>query len=147
MQAVSAKDADFTWEGGYASAEAAPTPNVHDISLEVTRGSLIAVVGRVGSGKSSLLSAILGEMDKLRGYVGVRGQVAYVPQQAWIQNMSLRDNITFGQPYNKVLYDKVIEVCALKPDLDILPHGDATEIGEKVGLQFLFTPFTLSFRE
>lgn len=75
-------------------------------------------------------------MDKLRGYVGVRGQVAYVPQQAWIQNMSLRDNITFGQPYNKVLYDKVIEVCALKPDLDILPHGDATEIGEKVGSSF-----------
>lgn len=133
MQAITAKDADFTWEGGYscASEATAPTPNVHDITMDVTRGSLIAVVGRVGCGKSSLLSALLGEMDKLRGYVGVRGQVAYVPQQAWIQNMTLRENITFGQPFNKVLYDKVLEVCALKPDLEILPHGDATEIGEK----------------
>lgn len=60
--------------------------------MNIPKSSLIAVVGRVGSGKSSLLSALLGEMEKLRGYVGVKGQVAYVPQQAWIQNMSLRDN-------------------------------------------------------
>ena len=61
-----------------------------------------------------------------------QGTVAYVPQQAWIQNMTLRDNILFGKPYHAVRYQKVIEACALTPDLDILPGGDQTEIGERV---------------
>ena len=55
-----------------------------------------------------------------------------MPQQAWIQNAKLRDNITFGSTYDKVAYDSVIDNCALRPDLNILPGGDATEIGEKV---------------
>ena len=58
--------------------------------------------------------------------------MAYVPQQAWIQNVTVRNNIFFGKPHNEVLYERVIERCALKPDLEILPGGDQTEIGEKV---------------
>lgn len=90
------------------------------------------VLGKVGSGKSSLLSGLLGEMHKLNeGHVNVNGSTAYVPQQAWIQNATLRDNILFGVDYDERLYDKILNSCALKPDLDIMPAGDLTEIGEK----------------
>uniref|UniRef100_A0A8C1VAR3 ABC-type glutathione-S-conjugate transporter n=1 Tax=Cyprinus carpio TaxID=7962 RepID=A0A8C1VAR3_CYPCA len=95
------------------------------------RGSLVAVVGHVGSGKSSLLSAMLGEMEKKSGHVTVSGSVAYVPQQAWIQNATLKDNILFGCEMKDSWYQKVLEACALLPDLEILPARDATEIGEK----------------
>ncbi len=59
------------------------------------------------------------------------GKIAYVPQQAWMQNATLRDNITFGRKFRSDLYDKVVESCALVPDLEMLPGGDRTEIGEK----------------
>ncbi|KAJ1130883.1 hypothetical protein NDU88_009227 [Pleurodeles waltl] len=106
-------------------------PVLKEINLLVTSGSLIAVVGQVGCGKSSLVSALLGEMEKLEGEVSVRGSVAYVPQQAWIQNSTLKDNILFGQPCNECQYQHVLEACALKTDLEMLPGGDQTEIGEK----------------
>lgn len=70
-------------------------------------------------------------MDKISGHVNSNGKIAYVSQQAWIQNCSLQDNILFGKPYEKALYDRVVLACALKPDLDMLPAGDQTEIGEK----------------
>jgi len=70
------------------------------------------------------------------GCVCVQGSVAYVAQQAWIQNMSLRDNILFGAAFDEHRYRAVIEACALQPDLDILPAGDMTEIGENVCQQF-----------
>uniref|UniRef100_A0AAQ5ZDG4 ABC-type glutathione-S-conjugate transporter n=1 Tax=Amphiprion ocellaris TaxID=80972 RepID=A0AAQ5ZDG4_AMPOC len=101
------------------------------IDVRVPRGSLVAVVGHVGSGKSSLLSAMLGETEKRSGQVSVKGSVAYVPQQAWIQNATVQDNIIFGREKLKTWYHRVLEACALLPDLDILPAGDATEIGEK----------------
>ncbi|XP_037043483.1 multidrug resistance-associated protein 1-like [Bradysia coprophila] len=101
------------------------------INVRVETGSLVAVVGNVGSGKSSLLSAFLGEMNKISGRVHIVGTKAYVSQQAWIQNCTLRANILFGKPYNEHRYQKVIEACALKPDIEILPAGDLTEIGEK----------------
>uniref|UniRef100_A0A672NUW7 ABC-type glutathione-S-conjugate transporter n=1 Tax=Sinocyclocheilus grahami TaxID=75366 RepID=A0A672NUW7_SINGR len=101
------------------------------ISVRVPCGSLVAVVGHVGSGKSSLLSAILGETEKRSGAVSVKGSIAYVPQQAWIQNASLQDNILFGREKKESWYQRVLEACALLPDLDNLPAGDATEIGEK----------------
>ena len=63
-----------------------------------------------------------------------QGSIAYVPQEAWIQNMTLRDNILFGKPYHEKKYKKVLEACALLPDLEILAGGDMTEIGEKVNL-------------
>ncbi|GMF38823.1 unnamed protein product [Phytophthora lilii] len=85
----------------------------------------------VGSGKSSLCSALLGEMDKLAGNVFVRGSVAYYSQETWIQNMTIRDNILFGLPYNKEKYARVITACGLVPDLQQFPGGDSTEIGQK----------------
>uniref|UniRef100_A0A8C5H211 ABC-type glutathione-S-conjugate transporter n=1 Tax=Gouania willdenowi TaxID=441366 RepID=A0A8C5H211_GOUWI len=106
-------------------------PCLKRMSVCVPRGSLVAVVGHVGSGKSSLLSAMLGETEKRSGQVTVKGSVAYVPQQAWIQNATVQDNIVFGREKLKTWYHRVLEACALLPDLDILPAGDATEIGEK----------------
>ncbi|XP_037921935.1 multidrug resistance-associated protein 1 isoform X7 [Hermetia illucens] len=104
---------------------------LRDINIKIGKNQLVALVGTVGSGKSSVVSAFLGEMDKISGRVNTHGRMAYVPQQAWIQNATLRDNILFGKPYDKKRYDRVIEACALKPDIDILSAGDNTEIGEK----------------
>uniref|UniRef100_A0A6Q2X6E6 ABC-type glutathione-S-conjugate transporter n=1 Tax=Esox lucius TaxID=8010 RepID=A0A6Q2X6E6_ESOLU len=106
-------------------------PCLRRIDVRVKKGSLVAVVGHVGSGKSSLLSAMLGETEKRSGQVSVKGSVAYVPQQAWIQNATLKDNIMFGQERKESWYHRVVEACALLPDLEILPAGDGTEIGEK----------------
>ena len=120
---VKAQNASFTWDS--------TRDTLQDINMSVQAGSLVAVVGSVGSGKSSLLSALLGEMTRTSGSVNVHGTTAYVPQQAWIQNSTLEGNITFGKRYNRALYDRVVEACALRPDLDMLPAGDQTEIGER----------------
>uniref|UniRef100_A0ABI0P209 ATP binding cassette subfamily C member 13 n=1 Tax=Bos taurus TaxID=9913 RepID=A0ABI0P209_BOVIN len=101
------------------------------LNIKIPEGALVAVVGQVGSGKSSVLSAILGEMEKLKGIVQRKGSVAYVSQQAWIQNCILQENILFGSVMQKQLYERVLEACALLPDLEQLPNGDQTEIGEK----------------
>lgn len=122
--AVTVVNGKFTWGKD-------DTPVLHNINVMVPQGSLLAVVGHVGCGKSSLISALLGDMEKVEGEVSVRGSVAYVPQQAWIQNATLRDNILFGNPYNEQKYNSVLEACALTPDLQVLPGGDMTEIGEK----------------
>nr|XP_021201313.2 multidrug resistance-associated protein 1 isoform X4 [Helicoverpa armigera] len=122
---ISIENGHFTW--GEQDSE----PFLKNITLHVPRGSLIAVVGAVGSGKSSLLAALLGEMNKLSGRVNTTGTIAYVPQQAWIQNATLQDNILFGKPLDKQKYNNVIDMCALKPDFEVLPGGDQTEIGEK----------------
>lgn len=102
-----------------------------NINVRIDYKSLTAIVGSVGSGKSSLISAFLGEMEKRSGQVNSVGTVAFVAQQAWIQNATLRDNILFGKSFDKDLYDRVVEACALKADLEMLPAGDQTEIGEK----------------
>lgn len=107
-------------------------PILKDINIEIKPGKLVAVVGQVGSGKSSLIAAVLGEMERLTGRTNTTGKIAYIPQQAWIQNCSLRNNILFGKGYDEATYNKVIHSCALKPDIAMLPGGDATEIGEKV---------------
>ncbi|XP_041631913.1 multidrug resistance-associated protein 1 isoform X1 [Drosophila kikkawai] len=104
---------------------------LRNINIEVRKSSLVALVGTVGSGKSSVVQAFLGEMEKLAGHVNTVGKLAYVPQQAWIQNATVRDNILFGQPYDRKRYNKVIDACALRADIDILSAGDQTEIGEK----------------
>lgn len=106
-------------------------PILKNINIRLKKQTLTAVVGTVGSGKSSLISAFLGEMDKVSGRVNTVGKIAYVSQQAWIQNATLKDNILFGKKFDKDLYQKVIEMCALKADFDMLPGGDQTEIGEK----------------
>ena len=100
--------------------------------LKVKEGSLAAIVGSVGSGKSSLISALLGEMQIRSGNVAVKaGRIAFVPQQAWIMNKTVRDNILFYKDFDKIKYWNVIRKCKLEPDLAILAAGDETEIGEK----------------
>ncbi len=102
-----------------------------DISIKVPPGRLVAVVGMVGSGKSSLLSALLGEMERVSGHAATRGTISYVPQQAWIQNATLRDNVLFGKPFDQDRYNSAIMNSALEEDINMLPARDMTEIGEK----------------
>lgn len=113
-----------------SSASSAHT-TLESIDLSIWNRSLTAIVGRVGQGKSSLLSAIIGEMYKLQGRTQVSGRIAYVPQQSWIMNATLRDNIIFGNEYDQERYQHILFACGLEPDLAILPAGDMTEIGER----------------
>ncbi|XP_064490303.1 multidrug resistance-associated protein 1-like isoform X2 [Ornithodoros turicata] len=106
-------------------------PVLKDINLTVPKGSLVAIVGKVGSGKSSLISAILGDMERRHGTINTQGSVAYVAQQAWIQNATVRDNILFQKEMDSDRYNATVEQCALQSDLAVLPGGDMTEIGEK----------------
>ncbi|CAN8004740.1 unnamed protein product, partial [Ixodes pacificus] len=101
------------------------------VSLHVEPGSLVGVVGFVGCGKSSLLSGILGDMHRLEGVATCTGRVAYVPQLADMHNMSVQDNILFGKPMHAQSYERVLHACQLLNDLNSLPAGDRTEVGEK----------------
>jgi ABC-type bacteriocin/lantibiotic exporter with double-glycine peptidase domain len=101
------------------------------LNFTAKRGKLTAIVGEIGSGKSSLLAALLGQMIQCEGECKVFGSIGYVPQEAWLLNMTLRDNIIFGSPYDEKRYNETIRVCALKRDLTLMPHGDQTEIGER----------------
>ena len=121
--AVEVKTAFFSWSDS-------KKPTLKDIDFEIPKGSLTAIVGVVGSGKSSLLQAILGEMEMISGNVKTNGTISFVSQQAWIQNLSLKDNILFSQPYQKQRYQNIVRACALEADLNILSNGDQTEIGE-----------------
>lgn len=107
--------------------------SLEDITLRVPRGSLVAIVGSVGSGKSSLIQAIIGEMrcTSSTGGAVVNGKVQYAPQSAWIVNDTLRGNILFGSEYDEERYERTLKVCALERDLAMLPAGDATEVGER----------------
>jgi len=125
-QALSFTNASFTWLN-----ESGEGITLKDLNLKILTGKLIAVVGQVGSGKSSLLFSILGEMNKVSGRVNVNGSLSYIPQQAWIQNATVKDNILFGKKYDQTAYNKTVGSCALTPDFNILPAGDQTEIGEK----------------
>uniref|UniRef100_A0A8B9FXC7 ABC-type glutathione-S-conjugate transporter n=1 Tax=Amazona collaria TaxID=241587 RepID=A0A8B9FXC7_9PSIT len=107
------------------------SPCLRRIDLTMPQGSLIAVVGQVGAGKSSLLSAFLGELETVDGCVSMKDTVAYVPQQAWIQNASVEDNILFGKEMDETWFNTVIDACALQPDLESFPAGCKSEIGEK----------------
>lgn len=138
-------DASLVWDHNQRP------PTLQNLEISISRGDFICIVGKVGSGKSSFLSALLGsnmttinyffirlmqkclgEMERIGGRLGVYGQVAYFPQQAWIQNQTVRNNITFGSEFDEYFYKRVINSCALMHDMNILPHGDQTEIGEKV---------------
>jgi ABC-type multidrug transport system fused ATPase/permease subunit len=117
-----------------STAECEPSDQIFQLqNLNVTLGKeeLIAVVGPVGSGKSSFVSALAGEMRQTSGTLGFSESQALSPQSAWVQNTTIRDNILFGEPFDHDKYWKIIDACALRPDLDLLDDGDMTEIGER----------------
>lgn len=129
-----------------ARPSAAPTPAVgtpkdeepqegfalRDITMSIPRGQLVAIVGPVGTGKTSLLEGLIGEMRKTTGTVQFGGSVGYCPQSAWIQNATIRENVCFGRPFEEERYWKAVQDSCLEPDLEMLPFGDLTEVGEKV---------------
>ncbi|KAG8854719.1 hypothetical protein FRB96_007404 [Tulasnella sp. 330] len=102
-----------------------------DVEFSVSRGAFVTIVGQVGSGKSSLLQALIGEMRRTRGNTTFSGPVSYLPQTPWILNTTLRENILFGEELDQTRYNFVLSACQLLPDIAILPFGDMTEIGEK----------------
>ncbi|KAK4256615.1 hypothetical protein QN277_006318 [Acacia crassicarpa] len=123
--AVEIKEGSFSWDDKGEEA----TLQVSE--LEIRKGDLAAIVGTVGSGKSSLLSSVLGEMHKISGQVRVSGKTAYVAQTAWIRNATIEENILFGLAMNREKYSEAIRVCCLEKDLEMLEYGDQTEIGER----------------
>lgn len=131
---LSIENGSFSWGNTIREGDTDGTMleiTLKDINMVVPKSSLCAIVGPVGSGKSSVIQAFLGEMEKISGTVNTVGTIAYVPQQAWIQNATLRENILFGRKYDRKRYNRVIDACALRADIDILSAGDETEIGEK----------------
>ncbi|TYG47316.1 hypothetical protein ES288_D11G328400v1 [Gossypium darwinii] len=122
--AIEIADGNFSWD------MSSPTATLKDINLKVSHGTSVAVCGMVGSGKSSFLSCLLGELPKISGTLKLFGRTAYVAQSPWIQTGKIVDNILFGKEMDRDKYDKVLEACALKKDLEILSFGDQTVIGE-----------------
>lgn len=102
-----------------------------EINFSAKSGQLIAVVGRVGTGKSSFAHALLGEMTKTKGIVRLNGKISYVPQTAWLMNNTLRENVVFNNTFESEKYNETINICELNADLEQLPGGDQTEIGER----------------
>jgi ABC-type multidrug transport system fused ATPase/permease subunit len=124
-ETVRIRNATFTWDRhGNRNA-------LEDISLSAYKGELSCVIGRVGAGKSSLLQAILGDLYKVNGEVTIHGSTAYVAQQPWVMNTSVRENIIFGHRWDPAFYEQTVKACALQDDFDQLPAGDKTEVGER----------------
>jgi ABC-type multidrug transport system fused ATPase/permease subunit len=140
--AIVVKESDFYWPSQNQNKQSEKRATLHGLSLTVKRGELVAIVGPVGSGKSSVLNALLGELrpmslsvpeQEIGPVVGLYGKpvVAYCQQIPWIMSGTVRENITFGLPYDPVAYKAVLDACALRPDLKLMDAGDATEIGER----------------
>ncbi|KAF5303189.1 hypothetical protein FQA39_LY10102 [Lamprigera yunnana] len=104
-----------------------------DINLHISNNELVAIVGPVGSGKSSLFNVILGELYVTKGQMHLQGKVSYASQEPWIFSSSIRQNILFGNEYEEDRYKTIIKICALEPDFRMLPHGDKTIVGDKGG--------------
>uniref|UniRef100_A0A3B4XSG5 ATP-binding cassette, sub-family C (CFTR/MRP), member 9 n=1 Tax=Seriola lalandi dorsalis TaxID=1841481 RepID=A0A3B4XSG5_SERLL len=125
--AVKVSNGFFTWGSNLST--------LSDINIRIPTGQLTMIVGQVGCGKSSLLLAMLGEMQTIDGRVywsnKNRYSVAYATQKSWLLNATVEENITFGSPFSKQRYKAVIDACSLQPDIDLLPFGDQTEIGER----------------
>ncbi|XP_038594749.1 ATP-binding cassette sub-family C member 9 isoform X6 [Micropterus salmoides] len=125
--AVKVSNGFFTWGSNLST--------LSDINIRIPTGQLTMIVGQVGCGKSSLLLAMLGEMQTIEGRVfwsnKNRYSVAYATQKSWLLNATVEENITFGCHFSKQRYKAVIDACSLQPDIDLLPFGDQTEIGER----------------
>ena len=125
---ISLRNASFAWPS-------TPQPVLRDINLSFASG-LTVICGKVAAGKTALLQALLGELDKIGGEVSVPdGMIAYCAQRPWLQSMSIRENIIFSSPFEMARYRQVLEACALNPDLESFKHGDLSNIGENgIGL-------------
>ena len=104
---------------------------LHDINFSAHKGELSCIIGRVGSGKSSFLQSILGDLWKTNGEVVVHGTVAFVSQTPWIMNATVKENIIFGYRYDSSFYERTVKACALLDDFAQLPDGDETVVGER----------------
>ncbi|KAK7322538.1 hypothetical protein VNO77_25923 [Canavalia gladiata] len=126
LPAISINNGFFSWD------PKAKKPTLSNIDVEIPIGSLVAIIGGTGEGKTSLISAMIGELPPLaNGNATIRGTVAYVPQISWIYNATVRENILFGSKFEHERYWKAIDVTALQHDLNLLPGLDFTEIGER----------------
>ena len=123
------KDAVVIQDGYFAWGENENC--LKDISVRIPKGALVAVVGRVGSGKTSFVSSLVGEMTKNAGLVMVNGTMSLSAQQAWLVNDTVRNNILFGKPYDDAKYKEILKVCCLEDDLKMLAGGDQCEIGDR----------------
>lgn len=118
------QDAMISWSDENAIA-------LNDISFQVGSGDFVCVTGRVGAGKTALLKSILGELAVLKGSVNVIGKLAYCGQEPWLQNGTLQENVVFGQEFDQDWYKEVLDACALTKDIEQMPMGHATEVGER----------------
>lgn len=117
--------ANFCW----SFEDTTPTA-LKNISYVARKGELSCIVGKVGSGKTTFLKGLLGELHLLSGSASIKGSIAYVSQDMWLTNATLRDNILFGHKFDPNFYELTLDACALRPDIELLPDGDQTEIGE-----------------
>ncbi|XP_058084431.1 putative ABC transporter C family member 15 isoform X1 [Magnolia sinica] len=122
---VEINSGEFSWDPDSRN------PTLSGLQLKIRRGMKVAVCGTVGSGKSSLIACILGEIPKLSGTVKISGTKAYVPQSPWILTGNVRENITFGNLFDRDKYNETIQACALTKDFELFSSGDLTEIGER----------------
>ncbi|KAJ0802673.1 putative ABC-type xenobiotic transporter [Helianthus annuus] len=106
-------------------------PTLTGVNFEIPTGEKVAICGEVGSGKSTLISAILGEVPNIKGTIEVYGKIAYVSQTAWIQTGTVRENILFGSVMDEEKYEEVVKKCSLVKDIEMFPFGDQTIIGER----------------
>ncbi|TFY72025.1 hypothetical protein EVG20_g1007 [Dentipellis fragilis] len=118
-------------EGEFVWSKEALNPILEGINVTVKKGELVGILGRVGAGKTSLLSAIIGEMLRVNGEVTLHGSLSYAPQSPWIMSATIKDNIIFSHEYDETFYNLVLDACALRPDLELMPLGDLTEVGER----------------
>ena len=102
-----------------------------NINFSVEKGNFVCFIGQVGAGKSSLLKSLLGQLTKIQGELELNGSVGYIPQEAFLLNDTLRNNILLGREYDQQKYERIVKMSQLKPDFELLPHGDLTEIGER----------------
>ncbi|KAF0739337.1 hypothetical protein Ae201684_004906 [Aphanomyces euteiches] len=121
--AVALEDASIGWD--------TEKPLFKNVNLTIKHGEFVVIHGSVGEGKSSLCAAFLGEMAKFSGNIFVGGRIAYFSQQTWIQNLTIRENILFGKPYDREKYNRVIQAWALTKDLSLFAADDRAEIGQK----------------
>ena len=129
------QDASFAWGGAEPAAATGGSPGtsfaLRNLTLDIPQGSLVAIIGPVGAGKTSLLCSLLGHLHKQGGTSAMVPSVAYCAQAPWVFNATLRENITFTAPFEEDKYSRVVHACALEPDVELLDNGHETEIGEK----------------